>query len=303
MNTHDFSGLSVALATPFGANGAIDEAGFRRLVRHVVGGGADVLVVLGSTGEAATLEEPERDALIRWTLEEAQGRPVVAGCGSSATAQAARWCARAQELGCTGALVVTPPYNKPMPAGILAHFEACAKAAPGLPLIVYNVPGRTGQNLSPQTLARLWKQPQVIAVKESSGDLGQIAEIARALPTCKTLLAGDDPLALSSIAVGAQGLVSVMGNILPREAKALVDAARAGDLTTARQWQHRLRPVIDALFCESNPIPLKAALAELGIAGDAVRLPLTPPEATTRTRIQTVLEPFRNQDHHAHHEA
>src|SRR5262245_28312344 len=217
-------GLAVALATPFSDDGAVDLAGFRRLVRHVVAGGADVLVVLGSTGEAATLEEDERDLLIRATLEEANGRTVVAGTGHNATRKTCAWTARARELGCDAALIVTPYYNKPMPAGLAEHFRAAAKAAPGLPIVAYNVPGRTGTNLTLAALAMLWEIDEVVAVKESSGNLAQIGEIARALPRGKTLLAGDDHLAVPSIALGAEGLVSVLANALPAETKRLVDA-------------------------------------------------------------------------------
>jgi 4-hydroxy-tetrahydrodipicolinate synthase len=285
-------GLAVALATPFTPDGEVDLAAFRRLVGYVVDGGVDVLVVLGSTGEAATLVERERDLLIEATLEEARGRTVVAGTGHNATAQACAWTRRASELGADGALVVTPYYNKPMPRGLVEHFRAIADAAPGVPLIAYNVPGRTGQNVTPAVLERLWENEQVVAVKESSGNLAQIGEIARTLPEGKTLLAGDDGLALASIAVGAEGLVSVAANALPGPMKLLVDAARDGRREEAAALSAELLPVIDALFCESNPIPLKAALAILGIAGDALRLPLTRPEPATHRRIAEVLQPF-----------
>lgn len=287
----DFSGLSVALATPFTDTGELDLSAFRRLVRHVAQqGGADVLVALGSTGEAATLLEAERDEAILACLEEAQGRPVIVGTGSNSTAQAAAWTRRAQELGAQGALVVTPPYNKPPLRGLVAHFKAIADAAPGLPIIAYNVPGRTGQNLTPAGLAQLWENPAVVAVKEASGNLAQIAEIARALPAGKQLLSGDDGLALPSIACGAVGLVSVLGNALPKETKALVEAARAGRFAEAQALQAKLLPLIDALFIESNPIPLKAALKLLGLCGDMARLPLLPAEASTVAALEKALK-------------
>ncbi len=284
----DFSGLSVALATPFTTAGDVDLPSFRRLVRHVATG-ADVLVVLGSTGEAATLLEAERDRLVVACLEEAGPSKVVVGTGHNATRQAAAWTHRAQELGAAGALVVTPYYNKPTPQGLVAHFAALAEAAPGLPLVAYNVPGRTGQNLGPETLARLWENPAVAALKESSGNMAQIVEIARTLPEGKQLLAGDDNLALPSIAAGACGLVSVLGNLLPREAKAWVEASRRGDLGEARRLQQRLLPLIDTLFVESNPIPLKAGLKLLGLGEEVLRLPLTSPEASTRHRVAKAL--------------
>lgn len=285
----DFSGLGVALATPFQDSGEVDLKAFRRLVKHVARGGADVLVVLGSTGEAATLEEPERDALITACLEEASGKKVVVGTGSNATRQACAWTRRAQELGAQGALVVTPYYNKPMPSGLQAHYQAVAEAAPGLPLILYNVPGRTGTNVTPAVLAKLWENEAVVAVKESSGNLAQIGEIARTLPKGKQLLSGDDGLALASIAVGGVGLISVLGNLLPFETKSLVEAARQGRMAEARRLNDQLLPLIDALFIESNPIPLKAGLKLLGLGEANVRLPLTAPEATTRTKVAEAL--------------
>jgi 4-hydroxy-tetrahydrodipicolinate synthase len=285
-------GLAVALATPFTEAGALDLDAFRRLVRHVVQGGADVLVPLGSTGEAATLDEAERDLLIETCLQDAGECMVLAGTGSNATAVAARWTARAQALGAHGALVVTPYYNKPTVDGLLAHYRAIADAAPGLPLVAYNVPGRTGLNLSPAALARLWENEQVVAVKESSGNLAQIGAIARDLPPGKVLLAGDDNLALASIALGATGVVSVLGNLLPGAMKTLVEHALAGRLGPARAAHHDLLPLMDALFVESNPIPLKAGLALLGLGGDGVRLPLVRAAVATRQGLLAALEPL-----------
>jgi 4-hydroxy-tetrahydrodipicolinate synthase len=285
----DFSGLSVALATPFTDSGDVDMKAFRALVKHVAEGGADVLVVLGSTGEAATITESERDPLIAATLEEARGKKVVAGTGHNSTRQTVAWTKRAQELGAHGALIVTPFYNKPTPQGLVAHFRAAAEAAPGLPFIVYNVPGRTGLNLTPSALQLLWQNDQVVAVKESSGNVAQISEIARTLPAGKTLLSGDDNLALASIAVGADGLVSVLGNMAPKQTKDLVDAARAGRRAEAVELNNRLLPLIDALFVESNPIPLKAGLRMLGLGGDFVRLPLVPASDATRSRLKEAM--------------
>mgnify|MGYP001222902429 CR=1 FL=1 len=292
MSNATFQGLAVALATPFTRSGDVDLPAYRKLVDHVVRGGVDILIVLGTTGESATLDEAERDRLIETTLAEAKGRTVVAGTGSNSTRHACAWTARAQELGCAGALVVTPYYNKPMPHGIAEHFHAVAKAAPGLPLIAYNVPGRTGVNLTPATLDLLWEIDEVVSVKESSGNLAQIGEVARRLPRGKTLLAGDDNLALPSIAVGAEGLVSVLANVLPAETARLVSAARQGRRDEARELHARLLPVIDALFCESSPIPLKAALSLMGLASDELRLPLSAPEPATVRRIGEALAPF-----------
>lgn len=284
-----FAGLSVALATPFNPDASLDLPAFRRLVHHVVAGGVDTLVVLGTTGEAPTLSDGERDRLITACLEEAQGRPVVVGTGSNATPRAASWTRRAQELGAAGALVATPYYNKPTPKGLVAHYEAIAVAAPGLPLIAYNVPGRTGVNITPSTMALLWENTQVVALKESTGNMAQMGEMARTLPDGKALLAGDDYLALPAIAVGACGLVSVLANLLPAETKALVDAARRSEMNAARTLHNRLLPVMDALFAESNPIPVKAGLSLLGLGNDTLRLPLVPAEPATAERLRQVL--------------
>ncbi|HUX39156.1 MAG TPA: 4-hydroxy-tetrahydrodipicolinate synthase [Rectinemataceae bacterium] len=300
-------GLGVALATPFlpafAADGrpSVEDAGgldipaWRRLVRHVSEGGADFLVVLGSTGEGATVLESERDELMRAAREECGGRPLVLGTGHNSTAQAVTLAKQAVSLGADAILVVTPYYNKPQIAGLEAHYRAIAAAAPAMPIIVYNVPGRTGMNLGPKDLSRLWAIPQVVAVKESSGNLGQIAEIVRSLPPGKLVLSGDDGLALAEIAVGVSGLISVAGNLLPAEFKALVEAALAGRREEAASLNALLVPVMDAMFLESNPTPLKAALAIAGICGESLRLPLAKVQEATRARIAETIAPWLRQ--------
>lgn len=304
-----FTGLGVALATPFttGAEAArkpadgdpggvgarkrpaVDRAAFRRLVAHVVGGGADFLVVLGSTGEAATVTGDERAELIGLARDEAGSTPIVVGTGHNSTEQTVELSQQAVAAGADGLLVVTPYYNKPQPAGIVAHFQAVADELPGVPVIVYNVPGRTASNLSAETMRDLWAIPEVVAVKESSGDLRQIARICQEAPAGRAVLAGDDDLALPAIAVGAQGLVSVCGNVAPAETRALVQAARRGDLARARELATGLAPLMSALFAESNPVPLKAALACMGLATGMVRAPLAPAAPDTWARVQTAL--------------
>jgi 4-hydroxy-tetrahydrodipicolinate synthase len=306
MDLKRLRGLGVALATPFespsagdfGA-GAPDMTAFRALVSRMVAGGpgpegrgVDFLVVLGSTGEAATVNDDERDALVAAAREEARGVPVIVGAGHNSTAQAAALAARAKASGADGILVVTPYYNKPQAAGLESHYRAVAAAAPGLPIIVYNVPGRTGLNLLPKDLARLWSIPEVVAVKESSGNLAQIGEILRTMPKGKLLFSGDDGLALSAIALGASGLISVLGNILPAETKALVEAGLAGRRDEAAALHARLLPMIDALFLESNPAPLKTALALAGYSTNAVRLPLAPASEATKARLAELLPSF-----------
>jgi len=296
ITSKSFTGLGVALATPFlpssSGAGAVDLGAFERLVASVVAKGADFLVVLGSTGEAATVTLEERDALVAATVAGAKGLPVVVGAGHNSTAAACDLAARAARSGADAILVVMPYYNKPQPAGIEAHFRAIAVASGGLPMIAYNVPGRTGINLLPKDLMRLWGIPEVLAVKESSGNLAQIGEVARTLPEGKALLSGDDALALASIAVGATGLVSVVGNVVPAETKALVAAALEGRMDEARALNRELLPLMDALFLESNPVPLKAALALAGIGSPAVRLPLYPASEVTTSRLAELLGPF-----------
>jgi 4-hydroxy-tetrahydrodipicolinate synthase len=325
--TVEMRGLGVAIATPFGAGGEVDFAAFGGLIDFLVGapgsssrsflaadapratgatpsvdlaanfreregGGCDFLVVLGSTGEAATVEPEERRELIKIAVARSLGVPVVVGTGSNSTAQTIRLTAEAVSLGADAVLVVTPFYNKPTPDGLVAHYSAVAEAAAGKPVVVYNVPGRTGLNLTPAVLARLWKIPGIAALKESSGNLAQIGEIARTLPDGKILLSGDDALALPSIAVGAHGLISVAGNVLPRRVKAMLDAALSGRRDEAIRLHQALLPFMDALFLESNPIPLKASLAFTGLTGDTLRLPLAPASAATRAALAKVLEPF-----------
>lgn len=285
-----FKGSIPALVTPFTSQGRVDEKAYQELVAWTIAEGVSAIVPCGTTGESPTLTHDEHHRVVELAVEAAAGKvPVIAGTGSNSTAEAVELTRHAKQAGASAALVVTPYYNKPTPDGLVAHFAAVAEAAPGLPLIAYNVPGRTGLNLTPAALLRLWENPQVVAVKESSGNLAQIAEIARQLPKGKLLLSGDDNLALASMAVGAAGLVSVLGNVLPRETAILVAAARRGNATEALRLHQQLLPLMDALFLESNPIPLKAALNLLGLCGDGLRLPLIPASAATRTRLAEAL--------------
>lgn len=316
-------GLGVAVATPFDEAGRVDFAAFGGLLDFLAGegssgsgaplaraalpeapaqskekfwkneaGGCDFLVVLGSTGEAATVEAGERRAIVEFAAAHSHGLPLVIGTGSNSTAQAVRLTAEAASMGADAVLVVTPFYNKPTPDGLVAHYAAVAEAAKGVPVVVYNVPGRTGINLIPSSLARLWRIPGIAAVKESSGNLAQIGEIARTLPEDKVLLSGDDALALPALAVGASGLISVAGNVLPRRTKGMLEAAFAGRREESIRIHQTLLPFMDALFLESNPIPLKAALGLTGLARDALRLPLAPASAATRAALAEALGPF-----------
>jgi 4-hydroxy-tetrahydrodipicolinate synthase len=277
-----FEGLSVAMVTPF-RDGGVDFAAAGPLVDFLLEGGVECLVVSGSTGEAATCTVEERRQLWKLVKERVNGRvPVVAGTGTNATADTIALTRLAEEIGLDGALVVTPYYNKPTPRGQVAHFTAVAKST-RLPLILYNVPSRTGTNTLPETLEKLQDLPNIVAVKESSGSLDQASGVRAR--TRLTLLCGDDSLALPMMAVGAAGLVSVVGNAAPRELRALCDLARAGRLQEAEAIHRRLLPLFRALFVESNPGPVKFLLSAMGLIANELRLPLVPVEPASEKII------------------
>jgi 4-hydroxy-tetrahydrodipicolinate synthase len=277
-----FEGLTVAMVTPF-RKGAIDFEATARLIDFLIDGGVETLVVSGSTGEAATCTVEERRALWAFARQQARGRAaIVAGTGTNCTSDSITLTRMAEELGLDGAMIVTPYYNKPTPRGQVAHFTAIAQAT-RLPLILYNVPGRTATNTLPETLEQVQHLPNVVAVKEASGSLDQASAVhAR---TRLTLLSGDDSLTLPMMAVGALGIVSVAGNVAPREMRALCDHARAGRFTEAEAIHRRLLPLFRALFIESNPGPVKFLLSAMGLIANELRLPLVPVEPATETVI------------------
>lgn len=290
--------LGVALATPFLPDGAIDEPALVRLVHHVAAGGARFVVALGSTGEAAMLTEAERDLVVDTVLAHAGPLAVFVGTGASSTAQTVTWTRRANQLGAHGALVVVPPYTRPTQAGLLAHFRAVAAAAPNLPILLYNVPSRTATNLLPETVAALWSEANIVGIKETSGDLQQIARLAADLPRDKVLLAGDDALALPTIAVGGHGLISVAGNVVPGPMRELITAALQNS-PRARELHAQLLPLFLALGAEPNPIPIKTALALHGICEPGMRLPLLPATPTTCERLRAALHELHQEPSHA----
>jgi len=278
-----FEGLSVALVTPF-KDGALDEAGVERLVDFVIGGGTDVLVVAGSTGEAVTLTREERRRLYQAVQRANRGRArLVAGTGTNVTRDSIELTAEAHALGYDGAMLVVPYYNKPTPAGQVAHFSAIAQAV-DLPLILYNVPGRTGTNMTPETVARLAEVPNIVALKEASGSLDQVSAIRAR--TDLTILSGDDSLTLPMLAIGARGVVSVVGNVAPRPMKDLLEAFAEGRLVDAERLHRRLTPIMRALFLESNPGPAKSLLADMGLMANELRLPLVPVEPATAQAVR-----------------
>ena len=282
-----FDGLTVAMVTPF-RDGALDLEATGRLVEFMLERGVEGLVVSGSTGEAATTTHEERRTLWAFVKQQVRGRvPVIAGTGTNSTAESIALTRLAEELGLDGAMLVTPYYNKPTPRGQVAHWSAVA-ASTRLPLIIYNVPGRTATNTLPETLEKLNGIANIVAVKEASGSLDQ-ASAVRAR-TRLTLLSGDDSLTLPMIAVGATGVVSVAGQAAPAEMRALCDAARAGRIPQAEVLHRRLLPLFKALFVESNPGPVKFLLAAMGLIENELRLPLVPVEPAT---AQTLLAAAR----------
>jgi 4-hydroxy-tetrahydrodipicolinate synthase len=280
-----FEGLSVAMVTPF-RGGAIDYDATARLVDWMIEGGVQGLVVSGSTGEAATCSHEERRSLLAFVKERARGRVwIVAGTGTNNTAESIVLTRMAEEVGVDGAMVVTPYYNKPTPKGQAAHFAAVAKSTK-LPIILYNVPGRTATNTTPDVLAMVQDLPNVKAVKEASGNLDQISQVKTR--TRLTLLSGDDGLTLPVIAVGGEGIISVAGQVVPREMRTLCDAARAGKTAEALAMHQKLQGLFKALFIESNPGPVKFLLAEMGLIANELRLPLVPVEPASEKAILEV---------------
>ena len=285
-----FAGSYVALATPFTKGGALDEAALRRLVRSHLRAGTAGLVPCGSTGEAATLTHEEYRRVVALTLEESRGLlPVIAGVGTNATAKAVEMVREAESLGADALLVLAPYYNKPTQEGLYLHFRAVARNT-RLPVIVYNIPGRTAVNILPQTILRIAADcPNVTAVKEASGSLDQVSEIAAGAPQGFAVLSGDDSLTVPMMAVGASGVISVVANVAPRQTAAMCAAALAGDFKKGRGLHRKLFPLVKALFVETNPIPVKAALEMLGLCGATLRLPLTPLAAAHRPLLRREL--------------
>lgn len=278
-----FDGLVVAMVTPF-RNGALDLDGTGRLVDFMLDGGVEGLVVSGSTGEAATCSIEERRTLWTHVKQRVKGRvPVIAGTGTNNTAESITLTKMAEELGLDGAMLVTPYYNKPTPKGQIAHFTAVAQTTK-LPIVLYNIPGRTGTNTLPETFEKLQGVPNLVAIKEASGSLDQ-ASALRAR-TRFTVLSGDDSLTLPMIAVGATGIISVAGNVAPKEMRALSDHARAGRAKEAEAAHRGLLPIFKALFLESNPGPAKYLLSAMGLIENELRLPLVPIEPATEQAVR-----------------
>jgi 4-hydroxy-tetrahydrodipicolinate synthase len=284
-----FEGVHTALVTPF-RDGDVDEESLRGLVKRQIEAGVDGVVPCGSTGESATLSHAEHRRVVEIVVAAAAGRvSVIAGTGSNNTREAVELTRHAKDSGADGALLISPYYNKPTQEGIFAHYETVARET-GLPLVVYNIPGRTGSNILPTTLGRLADVEGIVGVKEACGDIAQISEVIAACPGDFAVLSGDDALTLPLCALGGKGVISTSSNVAPGDMVALVKAVLGGDLPEARRIHYRLLPLFDALFCETNPIPVKAAVALLGLGGEEIRLPLTPIGDANRERLQVVLK-------------
>jgi len=284
-----WQGCGTALVTPFTRAGAVDEAALRRLVRRQVEAGIHFLVPCGTTGESPTLSLDERRLVVEVVVDETAGRvPVMAGAGGYDTREVVHAAQAMAAAGAQGLLSVTPYYNKPTPDGLVGHYRAIVEAV-DLPLVVYNVPGRTGCNVDPSTLERLAALPRVVGVKEASGNMTQIAEVCARMPAAFSVLSGDDALALPAMAVGARGVISVASNEAPGGMAQLAAAALAGDFARARALHTRLLPLMLVNFVESNPIPVKAALARLGLIEEVYRLPMIAPRPETRARVDRAL--------------
>ena len=279
-----FTGCGTALITPF-KNGEIDFPALDNLVESQIAAGVDALIAAGTTGEPATMTWEEHLAVIRRVVDVTHGRvPVIAGTGSNCTREAVEAARMSKEFGADAQLVVTPYYNKTSQEGLVAHYYAIADAAT-LPVIVYNVPARTGINMGPEALAAICKHPNIIGVKEASSDVGQSLEKMRQVGSLADFYCGNDDIAVPMLACGYKGLISVVSNVAPKETTQMVHAALDGDNKQAAALQLKLLPLINALFCETSPIPCKAAMAALGMCEDELRLPLVPMQQRNRPRL------------------
>ena len=285
-----FTGTGTALVTPFRADGSLDEQTFRKLVQRQIDAGIDFLVPCGTTGESPTLRLEEHLRVVEITIEVAKGKvPVLAGAGGYNTAEVISLARKLAGLGADGILSVTPYYNKPTQEGLFQHYRAIAEAVP-LPILPYSVQGRTGVNIETATVKRLARIENIIGIKEASGNVSQMAAILNAVPDDFNVLSGDDAITLPLIALGGRGVISVVSNEIPREMSQLTRLALEGDYASAREIHRRYHPLMEINFVESNPIPVKAALAEMGLLVPVWRLPLVPPKTENRARIRAVLE-------------
>ena len=287
-----FKGSIVAIVTPFN-NGAVDEKKLRELVDFQIENGTDAIVACGTTGESSTLDNEEHLNVIKIVFDQAKGRvPVIAGTGSNSTAEAIHLTREAKEIGVAGVLLVTPYYNKPTQEGLYLHYTAIADAVE-IPQILYNVPGRTGVNLLPETVARLAGHKNIVAIKEATGSLQQASEVMALCGDQIDVFSGDDFITFPMMACGAKGVISVTANIMPKAIGDLTDAFYAGDLDKARKLHLDTLKISNAMFIESNPVPVKTALALMGKCSDEVRLPLAPMSAANKAKLEAIMKEYK----------
>jgi 4-hydroxy-tetrahydrodipicolinate synthase len=285
-----FTGVGTALITPFTKSGTLDEPAVRSLAKRQVDAGIHFLVPCGTTGETPTLSPAERRRIVEICVEVAKGRALVlAGAGGYDTHEVMHAASEMEKAGAHGLLSVTPYYNKPTPEGLYQHYKAIADSTP-LPIIVYNVPGRTGCNIDPATLVRISTIKNIVGVKEASGNVTQMAEICRAVPKDFLVMSGDDALTLPLMAIGGRGIISVASNEVPAEMVQMVEAAEKGDFAGARHWHEKLLPIMQINFVESSPGPVKFAMAAMGLCEEAYRLPMVPPRPASQEKILGVLK-------------
>jgi 4-hydroxy-tetrahydrodipicolinate synthase len=285
-----FKGVYTALVTPFNEDGAIDEPALRKLVDFQVAGGVAGLVPMGTTGESPTVDHEEHTEIIRIVIDQARGRvPVIAGTGSNSTQEAVDLTVRARKLGATASLQVSPYYNRPTQEGLYRHFTAVADEG-GLPIIVYNIPGRTGVTVENETMLRLAAHRNIVAVKEATGNMPLVLDLMRRKPADFDVLSGDDNITFPLICLGGTGVISVASNIIPAPMAELVALSLGGDVQQARAMHNRLYPVFRALFLETNPIPVKAAMAMKGLLKEHYRLPLCAMSPKLRAELEAVLK-------------
>jgi 4-hydroxy-tetrahydrodipicolinate synthase len=285
-----FTGCGTALVTPFTASGSVDEAAVRRLGRRQIDAGVHFLVPVGTTGESPTLTLPERLRIVEILVDEANGRvPILAGAGGYDTRDVIDAAAEMKKTGANGLLSVTPYYNRPTQDGLFQHYRAIAESTT-LPIVVYNVPGRTGCNVEPSTLVRLSSLPNIAGVKEASGNMSQMCDVCRSVPADFIVLSGDDVVTLPLMAVGGRGIISVVSNEIPAEMSQMVEAAERGDYTAARAIHTRIMPLMQINFVESSPGPLKTAMAAMGLLEEIYRLPLVAPRPESKEKILKVLK-------------
>jgi 4-hydroxy-tetrahydrodipicolinate synthase len=285
----NWTGVGTALVTPFTASGEIDESAVRRLGRRQIDAGVHFLVPCGTTGESPTMTDAERVRLVEILVDEAAGEvPVLAGAGGYNTREVIQLADEMGKAGAAGLLSVTPYYNKPTQEGLYQHYRAIAESTP-LPIFVYNVQGRTGVNVETSTLTRLAEIPNIVGVKEASGNITQMCDVCRAVPADFIVLSGDDAITLPLMAIGGRGIISVVANEIPAEMVEMVEGAERGDFVAARAIHTRILPLMQVNFVEANPVPVKAAMAAMGLLDEIYRLPMCPPRRESKDKILRVL--------------